>query len=567
MRSINISDNRRKQKKKKSLFLFPVVISLIVVLGYFFFTDKNGLLNSIEYLFSKKNFVLEYKTYDIYTKDLGDDLKSEIVSSLESIEFEEKKRFYFVEKESKSDFVLEYGASENAIYSQYLLPVGQMYWINDSVSSDDLANSEYTLLLNIDTYNRYYDFLKRMYPNTEIKSSDNLISDLENEDSGNIGLIEKEDLNKDFKLLKYDGKYYLDTFDGGIAISLGLSSTDENVNVSFVSNIIKKNLSLNSEDFNSENVAKVNMTGVTALARRVAQAMAVRNDYDYPAEKIASFLSDADLTHTSNEISFVDGCTTYSGMRFCSNPKSIETLKAIGADLIELTGNHNNDFGSSNNTMTIESYIDAGIGYFGGGWDDEDASQAYIVEIDGTSIAFLGYNYYDSTVGNPGALASSTHAGANSYSDEKVKRNIGDLRDEVDIIIVDFQFQECYSYPSSDVIYPVCYKPITNQSNVFRKAIDYGADIVVGTQAHQPQTYELYGDGVIFYGLGNLFFDQSMWIGTRQGMILTHYFKDGQLIQTKITPTIYDSSLQVEVADSDDADLLLELLKTARKSI
>jgi poly-gamma-glutamate capsule biosynthesis protein CapA/YwtB (metallophosphatase superfamily) len=148
-----------------------------------------------------------------------------------------------------------------------------------------------------------------------------------------------------------------------------------------------------------------------------------------------------------------------------------------------------------------------------------------------------------------------------------MKSDIESIREDVDVIIVDLQFQECYSYPPGDVIYPICYKPISNQASTFRKAIDFGADIVIGTQAHQPQTYELYGDGVIFYGLGNLFFDQSMWIGTRQGMILTHYFIDGQLIQTKITPTIYDSSLQVEPASKEEAKLLLELLSTARKSL
>jgi hypothetical protein len=50
-------------------------------------------------------------------------------------------------------------------------------------------------------------------------------------------------------------------------------------------------------------------------------------------------------------------------------------------------------------------------------------------------------------------------------------------------------------------------------------------------------------------------------------MVLTHYIKDGELIQTKITPTIYDSSLQVEVANKEDAELLFELLGTARKSL
>jgi poly-gamma-glutamate synthesis protein (capsule biosynthesis protein) len=183
-------------------------------------------------------------------------------------------------------------------------------------------------------------------------------------------------------------------------------------------------------------------------------------------------------------------------------------------------------------------------------------------------MAFLGYNYYDAVVaGGTNALAGSSKAGANPYSENKMREDIESIREDVDIIIVDFQYQECYSYPSSDVIYPVCYKPIGSQSNVFRKAIDFGADIVVGTQAHQPQTYELYEDGIIFYGLGNLFFDQSMWIGTRQGMILTHYFNEGELIQTKITPTIYDSSLQVEVASENDAELLLELLDNARNSL
>ena len=567
MRSLNISDKGKKQKTKRVSIFIPVIISIVGVFIYFLSTDSDGLLRSITFIFSRKDYVSEYKTYDIYLKNIGDELEIQIQGDLEDIHFNDTKRFNFVNEEKKADVVLEYDGDQNTVYSQYLLPVGHMYWIKDSVFSDDLKNSEYTLLLSTDTYNQYYDFLKQIYPNIQIKSSNNLIDDLEDEDSGNLGLIEKEDLTKDYKLLKFDNKYYLDTFDGGIPILIGLISQNEDVNASFVSNIIKKNLSLSSVDFNSDNIAKVNMTGVTALARRVAEAMAVRSNYDYPAEEISSFLSDADLTHTSNEISFVDGCTTYSGMKFCSSPQSIETLKAIGVDLIELTGNHNNDFGSSYNTKTIETYIDEGIGYFGGGLDDDDASQPYIVEIDGTSIAFLGYNYYDSTVGNPGALASSIHAGANSYSDEKVKKNIEEIRSMVDIIIVDFQFQECYSYPSSDVIYPVCYKPVSNQSNVFRKAVDYGADIVIGTQAHQPQTYELYDDGVIFYGLGNLFFDQSMWIGTRQGMILTHYFKDGELIQTKITPTMYDSSLQVEVADQDDADLLLELLKTARKSL
>jgi poly-gamma-glutamate synthesis protein (capsule biosynthesis protein) len=194
-----------------------------------------------------------------------------------------------------------------------------------------------------------------------------------------------------------------------------------------------------------------------------------------------------------------------------------------------------------------------------------DASKILYKEVKGSTIAFLGYNYYD-TMLNSGAIATDSRAGGNSYSVEKLKSNIAEAKENADVIIVTFQFQECYSYPPSDVIYPICYKPLSSpdQKGVFRQAIDFGADIVVGTQAHQPQTYEIYKDGAIFYGLGNIYFDQNRWIGTRQGLVLSIYILGDSVIQTRLTPTIYDTDLIPRVAEKEVADLLLDLLKSAR---
>jgi poly-gamma-glutamate synthesis protein (capsule biosynthesis protein) len=134
------------------------------------------------------------------------------------------------------------------------------------------------------------------------------------------------------------------------------------------------------------------------------------------------------------------------------------------------------------------------------------------------------------------------------------------------VVIVDFQFQECYSYPATNVIYPICYKPLASpdQKGTFRKAVDFGADIVIGTQAHQPQTYEIYEGKLIFYGLGNLFFDQIYWIGTMHGLVLSHYMYDGKLIQTQLTTTNYGSDMQTYVSTGEERKLLLELLRDAR---
>jgi poly-gamma-glutamate capsule biosynthesis protein CapA/YwtB (metallophosphatase superfamily) len=363
--------------------------------------------------------------------------------------------------------------------------------------------------------------------------------------------------------MKYDGKYFLDNVNGSIIFSLKLREESKLVN-KILSNYLTEDIYTKGQ-YQLGEVTTLNQTGVTAISRDVAFKIEAAKDYGYPAKRISSFLKSTDLTHISNEVSSVAGCVPAQSMRFCAKPEYMKSLVDVGTDIVSLTGNHNNDFGADNNLSTIKQYEKLGIKYFGGGKNLEDASKILYVENKGNKIAFLGYNYYDTVLGT-GAIAGKDRAGANSYSDSKMKKDIATAKKNADLVFVDFQFQECYSYPSSDVIYPICYKPLASpdQTGLFRKAIDYGADIVVGVQAHQPQTYEIYKGKTIFYGLGNLFFDQIEWIGTRQGLILTHYFKEGKYIQTKISTTLYDGPMQTYISTGKDRQLLLNLLKEAR---
>ncbi|MGF2565635.1 CapA family protein, partial [Ralstonia pseudosolanacearum] len=80
---------------------------------------------------------------------------------------------------------------------------------------------------------------------------------------------------------------------------------------------------------------------------------AVGGDATYFASEIGTFLSGFDLTHTSNESSFTD-FTSYDNI--CSKKGFINTLLAIGLDIVELTGNHNQDCGDVAATETIDIY-------------------------------------------------------------------------------------------------------------------------------------------------------------------------------------------------------------------
>jgi len=559
--SFDINDKGIKKKdfSFKKAVLVSIPISLVLTFFFFLFTKGDYLIPNISYVLGRKDYV-KYDTFSLsFDQSIPQAYITGAISNLEKLEFQGKKRFEIVSEDA--DIVLSREASENSkeVFAKNLIPVAHLYSLVDKI---DMESTKDFNLFVLNSLNQ--ELVEQEYGRevTLVTSYDELVSKLEESDN-NIGLIEFPDLDFRVKILETEEGYYLNNREACVEIKF-YAKLSEKVD-DFILSVLSKNIDIGSEGWDEEKLTKVNMGGVVALTRSLATRIDQAGDYGYPAKEIGSFLADADLTHVSNEVSFVDGCIPSNSMVFCSKPEYMETLTKSGVDIVELTGNHNNDFGSEYNKNTIETYTSLGMRYFGGGLNSEDAGKILYEKVNSSTIAFVGYNYYDTMLGTL-ALAGTERAGANSYSVEKLKRDVAEAKEKADVVIVTFQFQECWSYPSADVIYPPCYKPVVvpDQEEVFKQAIDFGADIVVGTQAHQPQTYELYGDGVIFYGLGNLYFDQINWIGTRQGLVLSHYFYDGKYIQTKITPILLGSDFIPRLADEEQSELLMKLLRDAR---
>lgn len=378
--------------------------------------------------------------------------------------------------------------------------------------------------------------------------------DMTNLSDNQIAFIPARLLDSTVKLLVLDGAYYLDDYKkGAVFRTLAFDGFDTS-----------ELDALRFDSLEKESVFTFNQTGVTALTRTMMPKLRQVGDPTFFSKEIGPFLANADITHVSNEVSFQQNCQ-YHTILFCSPPEFIETLKASGVDVVELTGNHNNDVGSQFNTESINTYHQLGWGTVGGGLNTEEAAKPYMMDKKGSKVALLAYNYPDSP--NGGAIAGATKAGANGFDFDRIKSDIEDLKAaNVASIIVDVQFWECYAYPDGYVEYPICDQPITDQTAVFRKIIDLGADMVVGTSAHQPQTFEFYNGKPIYYGLGNLYFEQTQWPGTERGIILTHYYHNGKLLQTKLTPTVYNKDFVVKIMTPDQADYLFDRLKTARSN-
>lgn len=389
-----------------------------------------------------------------------------------------------------------------------------------------------------------------LVPVTDFYDSINSIS---TEELGNYKLISVLELTPNQKLLALDDNYYLDTLDSG-AIFEYLVFEGLPEDVVKITTLIQPEL---PEFPTHDTVLTFAQTGVTALSRGMNAKLTQVGDATYFAENIGEFLSSFDLTHTSNESSFT---TLATDRNICSKPQMIDVLTTIGLDIVELTGNHNQDCGDQAALDTLAQYAELGIQTVGGGATAELAAVPLEINEKGNHITFLAYNI------STGGYTLDATPGANFYTKEKAQADIAAAKARGDTVIVDIQYYECNSYDNTtdSRICDYANSAAGDQIGLFREIVDLGADIVVGTAAHQTQTYELYGDGAIYYGLGNLFFDQIWWPGTTRSLILVHYFYNNQLVQTRIVPTIYDETMQTRLMDSTDATTFIDRLNQAK---
>ncbi len=386
-------------------------------------------------------------------------------------------------------------------------------------------------------------------PGEKIKSvsADQLPELLWPHENSNFAIIPFESLQQTWKVLMIDGQspVHNDFDPAAYPLTVYFSCYGESC--------AKLNLPATNRD--PKKLTVLVMTGVTALVRRTAWTMEQKGIL-YPGQDIRDWLRKADLTHISNEIPFAENCPypnpDQQEIRFCSSPRYISLLEDLGADIIEMTGNHFQDWGSDATLMTLEMYDQRGWLHYGGGADLADSRRSIKLINNGNKIGFIGCDasgpYY--------AWATETEPGAAPCGDlgwmvDEVRK----LRADGYLPIVTFQYYEYYTP-----------EPRPNQSRDYKLVADAGAILVSGSQAHIPQAMEFHDDTLLLYGLGNLFFDQmnypvgnSMTTRTRQELITRHVFYDNQLISTELLSAMLEDYARPRPMTSEERKEFLKL--------
>lgn len=423
----------------------------------------------------------------------------------------------------------------------------RIIWSGEEAESFEGEN----LLISEKTKNAFEKLWGPASNNKVIVIDEQNILELAWSEQPSFAIIPFEKLEPKWKVLRVDGLSPLDKkFDSSVyslVVNYGLSGGSQSkALIERLSEEKEIIIPKNNRDPNKMSVLV--MTGVTAMVRYTGVKMEELG-MTYPGKDIQYWLREADLTHISNEVSFDPNCPPpkkyLDNLQFCSRPEYIELLEYVGADIIELSGNHLLDWGYNAFIYTLEMYEERGWYYYAGGINLEEASKAIKIENNGNRIAFIGCNPH-----GPGFVwATDEGPGVANCDFPWIEKEIQSLREEGYLPIMTFQYHE-----SSGMI------PGLYQEKDFSAMAKAGAVIVSGSQAHIPQGMDFVESTFIHYGLGNLFFDQMNHpiSGTRREFIDRHVFYDGRYISTELLTAMLEDYARPRPMTPEERKALLQ---------
>lgn len=305
------------------------------------------------------------------------------------------------------------------------------------------------------------------------------------------------------------------------------------------------------------------IAGDIIIGRTVYEQEMRRNDYTSSFALVKDFLKDADYTVADAEWTAADGIVhPLQGMSFSSPAKSLDGLTYAGIDAVSLANNHSMNGGVSAFEQMLGNLTDRKIGYFGAGRNFNQAHTAYIADVKGLKVAFLGYtaipgNYEagSSSTGNAFVKIEPWYPFNEEYV-AQVEKDIKLAKTKADIVIPYFHWSQEYVH-----------EPNEQMRTLAHRAVDAGATMVVGSHPHWVQGIEWYKDTLIAYSLGNFVFDQEQSMKTKQGVVLSTQFSGGKLIGAQLVPIQIEQYFQPHLLDGAGATQVLQNIFSSSKWI
>lgn len=243
---------------------------------------------------------------------------------------------------------------------------------------------------------------------------------------------------------------------------------------------------------------------------------------EYPFVHVLPVLREAQVVIGNLEAPISTRGTAVENKKFTlrADRDAVDALHAAGIGVVALANNHILDFGPLALQDTLLTLGERGILWSGAGMDLADARAPALLKAGDRTIAFLSYSLtfpveFYASPGRPGT--------APGYKDF-VRRDIQAVRSRADLVVVSFHWGAELMPTAKDY-----------QQELGRKAIDWGADLVLGHHPHILQELELYRERLIAYSLGNFVFGSES-DRTNTSIILLCTFEGKSLVRVEAVP-------------------------------
>lgn len=283
----------------------------------------------------------------------------------------------------------------------------------------------------------------------------------------------------------------------------------------------------------SSDKIRLGFVGDIMLDRAIAD-MIMENgfgDFSFPFDFVEDKLKEYDILFGNLEGSISDkGKDMGAIYSFRMDPQTADALAKVGFDVMSVANNHAGDWGREAMIDTYSRLNEAGIIYSGGGFTEHEAYTPKIIEQNGLKIAYVSFSEF----GKGYLEAFGNNPGIAIISENKLKESIKKAKEEADIILVSFHYGDEYAD-----------EPNLYQEEISKKAIDYGADMVIGHHSHVPEPVIKYKDGYIAYSLGNFVFDQNFpEDGSDVGLILEALIEDSGISEVNVVKVKFNYMFQ-----------------------
>ena len=197
----------------------------------------------------------------------------------------------------------------------------------------------------------------------------------------------------------------------------------------------------------------------------------VGEDMDYPFRNVLTYLENDDATFANLEGVFCDsGYAADKLFTFRAPERYVNILTRGSIEAVTLANNHSRDYGQKGYDTTRALLEENGIPYA-----QRDGSCLFTTE-SGLTVGIYACLY--------------------NIDFKDLETEVAALREQgAEIVVFALHWGQ-----------EGVYRPLDHQIQQAYKAIDAGVDIVWGHHPHVLQKIETYGDGIIFYSLGNFVF-------------------------------------------------------------